>query len=100
MTRDILFEKSPYLTIGGYKVQLTLRDMSEDRLLTRLDTILKRFPAPEPAPQAPPAPPAAPPQPEGYCRLHDIHMRQWPGKDGRKGWYSHRLPNGDWCKGQ
>jgi hypothetical protein len=42
-----------HLTIGGRDVQLTLRDTDEGRLLQRLQTILERYPVPQPGPPAP-----------------------------------------------
>ena len=85
-----------YLTIGGYKAQLTLRDMDAARLLTRLEAILKRFPAPEaPTKSAAAEPPATP---EGWCRRHDLQMTQQHNTKGA--WWSHRLADGSWCKGK
>src|SRR5262245_9429009 len=40
-----------YLLIGGHKVQVTLRDTDEHRLLVRLEELLQRYPLPPP--QAP-----------------------------------------------
>ena len=37
-------------------------------------------------------------KPEGWCELHQVQMRQY-SKDGRT-WWSHRLDDGTWCKGQ
>jgi hypothetical protein len=87
-----------YVDIAGRKVQVTIRGDNEAALLKRMETFLKQFPASEPIPQA--TAPAEPPVPEGWCRLHDVPMRQWPGKDGRRSWYSHRLDDGTWCKGK
>jgi hypothetical protein len=93
-----------YLDIAGYKVQVTLRGSDEHQVLARLEALLKRFPAPPPtatpAATAASTKPAEPQVPEGWCRLHDQQMQHWPGKDGRKAWWSHRLPNGEWCKGR
>jgi hypothetical protein len=36
-----------YVMLAGRKVQLTLRDSDEQRLLARLEALLKRFPAKE-----------------------------------------------------
>jgi hypothetical protein len=91
-----------YVDIEGYRVQVTFRTLpgeDEMQLHRRMAAYLKQFPRPE-APPAAATPPAEPPAPEGYCRIHNVHMQQWPGKDGRKGWYSHRLPSGEWCKGK
>jgi hypothetical protein len=37
---------------------------------------------------------------EGWCSLHKLQMRWNEGKEGRKGWYSHRVDDGAWCKGK
>jgi hypothetical protein len=91
-----------YVDIAGYRVQVTFRTLpgeDEMQLHRRMEAYLKQFPTPA-APQAAATPPAEPSAPEGYCRLHGVHMQQWPGKDGRKAWWSHRLPTGEWCKGR
>jgi hypothetical protein len=74
--------------------QLTLRDSNEGRLLQRLAAVLKQYPAPQPAPQA-----SSQGQGQDWCAVHNVAMRWNEGKEGRKGWYSHRV--GDmWCKGK
>jgi hypothetical protein len=48
-----------------------------------------------------PAPAAGPTQgQDGWCSLHTVQMKWNEGKDGRKGWYSHKSPDGQWCKGR
>lgn len=79
-----------YVTLAGRKVQVTLRDSDEQRLLARLDALLQRFPV-----EAEPA--SEPAQPEGWCRKHDVQMTQ-NHKEGRS-WYSHKTAEG-WCKGR
>jgi hypothetical protein len=78
-----------YVTLAGRKVQVTLRDSDEQRLLARLDTLLQRFPA-EDAPQAEQA------QPEGWCSKHGVQMKLRNGEHGS--WWSHKTAQG-WCKG-
>lgn len=80
-----------YVTLAGRKVQVTLRDSDEQRLLERLETLLQRFPAEEESAgeQA---------QPEGWCRKHGVQMKLNHGKDGST-WYSHKTTDG-WCKGK
>jgi hypothetical protein len=73
-----------HLTIAGRDCQLTLRDHDETRLLVRLDAVLQRYPQP---------PAASPP-----CPLHQVPMKQTT-KDGRS-WWSHKTPEGHWCKGK
>jgi hypothetical protein len=64
-----------YVTLAGRKVQVTLRDSDEQRLLERLETLLQRFPA-ETEPEGEQA------QPEGWCRKHGVQMKLNHGKDG------------------
>src|SRR5262249_30240008 len=49
-----------HVTLAGRKVQVTLRDSDEQRLLARLEALLKRFPTEE-EPEGEQAPP------EGWC---------------------------------
>jgi hypothetical protein len=79
-----------YVTLAGRKVQVTLRDSDEQRLLARLDALLQRFPV-----EAEPASEQA--QPEGWCRKHDVQMTL-NQKEGRS-WWSHKTAEG-WCKGK
>ena len=83
-----------YLTISGHKVQVTLRDADEHRLLDRLQILLDRFPVPPPAPQA-----HTQPQGDGWCAVHQTALKLNHGKDG-KTWLSHRTAEGQWCKGR
>lgn len=82
-----------HITVAGRQVQLTLRDTDEGRLLARLEDVLQRFPVEQPASQ---------PQGQGkdWCAIHGVPMRWNEGKDGRKGWYSHRTAQGQWCRGK
>jgi hypothetical protein len=86
------------LTIGGREVQLTLRDSDEVQLLARLEEVLQRFPQPQAPTQAPRAPQAPTPEEKRYCPRHGTEM-QLNHKDGRS-WWSHRLPEGGFCKGR
>jgi hypothetical protein len=79
--------------ISGRNVQVTLRDTNEQRMLERLAAVLKAYPAPQ-ATQSP-----APSQgQEGYCGKHQVQMKL-NEKNGQR-WYSHRLPEGGYCKGR
>jgi hypothetical protein len=80
-----------YVELGGRKVQVTLRDSDEERLLSRLAALLRRFPVEEIADTSAPA--SAVPQ-EGWCTTHQTQMkrREWGG-------FSHKTADG-WCKGQ
>jgi hypothetical protein len=75
-----------YVTISGHKVQVTLRDSDEGRMLDRLQVLLDRYPALAPATDD-----------TRQCPVHQVPMRQTT-KDGRS-WYSHRTDQG-WCKGK
>jgi len=68
------------------RVQLTLRDHDEVRLLARLEAVLQRYPQPQP--------PAS--QGQGWCAVHNTAMQE-NHKEGRT-WYSHKTDQG-WCKG-
>jgi hypothetical protein len=76
------------LELSGRRVQLTLRDTDEWKLLARLAEVLERFP------QTPAQPPS---QEQGWCAIHQVPMKQTT-KNGRS-WYSHRTEQG-WCKGR
>jgi hypothetical protein len=92
------------VSIGGREVQWTLRDSDEARLAVRLEALLARYPVPQ---AATPAQPLSAAQHgalaqhkarTGYCAVHETAM-QLNTKDGRS-WYSHRLPEGGFCKGK
>ncbi len=77
-----------YVTLAGRKVQVTLRDSDEQRLLARLEALLKRFPA-EDEPKQEPA--------EGWCSMHGVQMKH---KHSEKGsWWYHKTAEG-WCHGK
>jgi hypothetical protein len=90
-----------YVMIGGHKVQVTLRDTDEHRMLERLQVLLAQYPVPQPQaqPQAPAPQAAGQPQPSAkrYCPKDGAEM-QFNQKDGRS-WWSHRTDEG-WCKGR
>ena len=80
------------VTIAGRDVQWTLRDTDEDRLATRLERLLARYPVPE-----------APPQGQAtrgqdttpQCPTHGALKRSTKGK----GWYCpQKNVDGSWCK--
>jgi len=76
-----------HTTLAGRQVQITLRDTDETRLLARLETLLQRFPMVEESKE--------PAQKEGWCYKHNVQMKLNHGKRGT--WWSHKLPNGQWC---
>jgi hypothetical protein len=77
-----------HVTLAGRKVQVTLRDSDETRLLARLEALLKRFPTEDEPEQA---------LPEGWCSKHGVQMKERKGKYGP--FYSHMTANG-WCHGK
>jgi hypothetical protein len=79
-----------HVTLAGRTVQVTLRDTDEQRLLARLEALLKRFPA-EDETEGEQA------QPEGWCSKHGVQMKLRNGEHGS--WWSHKTPQG-WCKGK
>ena len=84
-----------YVTISGHRVQVTLRDSDEQHMLERLAVLLQQYPAPQVPVQA-----SSQPQGQGqggYCLVHQTAMKE-NVKDGRR-WFSHRLPEGGFCKG-
>jgi hypothetical protein len=82
-----------YVSIAGRKVQVTLRDSDEQRLLTRLEALLDRFPVEEePEPESSPTPP------ENWCPIHQVWMKRYSNAKGS--WFSHKTPEGSWCNGK
>ena len=77
-----------YVTLAGRKVQVTLRDSNEARMLARLEQLLQRFPAEEESEQE---------HPEGWCSKHSVQMMQHHNKKGS--WWSHKTAEG-WCHGK
>ena len=85
---------------------MTLRDTDEQRMLERLQVLLDRYPAPQPAPQAPSQ--RSPQQYNAeamhkrvsdFCPVHNVKMKE-NHKENRT-WYSHYDETaGRWCKGK
>jgi hypothetical protein len=75
------------IELAGRKVQITLRDGDGQRLLARLDTLLRRFPGADSGALAPPV---------GWCAKHGVQMT--PHRNGTGAWWSDKTPEG-WCKG-
>jgi hypothetical protein len=75
-----------YVEIAGRKVQVTLRDLNEEQLLSRMEKLLARFPAEDDTQL-----------PEGWCSIHQVQMK--PQKNARGAWWSHKTEEG-WCKGR
>jgi hypothetical protein len=98
-------------TLGGVEALLTARGAMADEFKRNLEAITGLLDAPTPAPQAasqgqgslsPQQHNAAAmhKQVTDFCPVHNVAMRWNTGKDGRKGWYSHRTADGQWCKGR
>jgi hypothetical protein len=81
--------------VAGREVQLTLRDHDESALLARLEAVLAQYPLP----QTPTQPASQEPR-EAWCAVHNTALHWNAGTHGRRGWFSHRLPEGQWCKGR
>jgi hypothetical protein len=80
-----------HVDVAGRKVQITLRDMSEQRLLERLAVLLAQFPTP--ADPAPSAPQAAQPT----CRYHGT-QKMTPSRFGKHAWIcSVKLDDDSYC---
>jgi hypothetical protein len=75
-----------HVTIAGRQVQVTLRGQDEREVLARLEAVLVQYPLEAPRTQ------------EGWCAKHGVQMTWNEGKEGRKGWFSHKTDQG-WCKG-
>jgi hypothetical protein len=76
-----------YVEIAGRKVQVTLRDLNEEQLLSRMEKLLARFPAEEKQQETP----------DGWCPIHQVQMTHQ--KNARGSWWSHQTEEG-WCKGR
>jgi hypothetical protein len=84
-----------HVTIAGRQVQVTLRGVDEVEVLQRLERLLAQYPVPQPQPQAQPGPSQ---KAEGWCTSHNVPMKWNEGKQGKRGWFSHRTQHG-WCNG-
>lgn len=88
------------LMIEGHEAQVTLRDSDEERLLVRLTALLARFPqqAKEQGAFASAKAAAGQPTPEGWCLIHQTHMKH--NHNDRGSWWSHKTEDGSWCRGK
>jgi hypothetical protein len=90
-----------YVTAEGFAAQLTLRGASGGEVLTKAAvavTYLVEHGA-QPDGYRPAVATTAPPDPNApdWCAIHGVQMKRHE-KDGAF-WYSHRLPDGSWCRG-
>jgi hypothetical protein len=90
-----------HIIVEGRQVQVTLRGISEEEVLRRLEKVLRHYPnVPQHAaknPRSAPGETSGNGQP-GYCHIHHAAMLETT-KEGRS-WWSHRTPEGQWCKGR
>jgi hypothetical protein len=77
--------------LDGIETLLTVRGMTRAEFQTNVASVRGLL-------DAVPATAQASSTGEGWCSKHGLQMTQ-THKDGRS-WYSHRLPDGQWCKGK
>jgi len=88
-----------HIMLEDRQVQITLRGTDETVLLARLATLLKQYPVAQPPTQPPTQDTGSPVLDENpYCHLHKTALKKFT-KDGRT-WFSHKAPNGSWCRGK
>jgi hypothetical protein len=88
-----------HIMLEGRQIQVTLRDADETRLLARLATLLQQYPVAQP-PTEPPTQStgSAVPDQNPFCHIHKVPLKKF-SKHGRT-WYSHKKPDGSWCRGK
>src|SRR5262245_59272664 len=87
--------------LDGIEALFTVRGQTAAEFKANLAAVRGLLDQPQPA--ASPAPqggPQAASQGKSFCGIHQVAMQWNDGKNGRKGWYSHRLGDGTWCKGR
>jgi hypothetical protein len=96
-----------FIEMAGRKMQLTLRDVSEDKLIARMERLMARYPVQE----AEQASSNGTPAPKNGSRkvsemtdipcsvdgCHDMLWRHW-SEDGSQSWLSHKTRDGQWHK--
>lgn len=106
-------EAAVSITIKGYlhgqDVMITLRGTDLATVLVQVEEAAQFLKAPQPQASSPP-PELSPQQHNalaqgqkitqtGWCAVHNQAMKWNAGRDGKKGWFSHRY-DGEWCKGR
>jgi hypothetical protein len=82
--------------VDGHEALLTIRGQSPEEFQRNLASVKGLLDQPQPTPQA-----ASQGEREAkeWCRAHQTPLYLNHGKDGRT-WYSHKLPEGGFCKGK
>jgi hypothetical protein len=80
--------------LDGQEALLTARGQTAEEFRRNLQSIRGLLDPPQ-APTSPAASTAA-----GWCHVHQVQMQWNEGRNGGKGWWSHRVPDGSWCKGR
>jgi len=78
-------------TLDGVEALFTVRGATAAEFKTNLAAVRGLLGQPQA-----PAQPAS--REQGWCAIHNVSMKQTT-KDGRS-WYSHKVPDGRWCKGR
>jgi hypothetical protein len=95
---EALFSLTLKGKLDGIDTLLTVRGQSAAEFKANLAQVRGLLDQPQPAASQPPQ--SGPtPQDKGWCKSHNVQMQWNEGKDGRKGWHSHRIENG-WCHGK
>ncbi len=97
------------ITQNGWDVQFTLRDSSEDDLLTRFGKLINKLeanykvvpkgkqPNGNGSANTPVGGSELPSEDPGWCQLHNVGMKQRKNETGE--WFSHKYGDG-WCNGK
>jgi hypothetical protein len=80
--------------LGGLDILYTMRDASDAALFARLRRILPRLQTKVTASQGTDA---APSEATPRCSTHQVHLKRY--RKGDRVWWSHKLADGRWCKG-
>jgi hypothetical protein len=81
-------------TLHGHEVMVTLRGVDFASVKAQVEQASEWLRVQAPAQ----SPTQGTEQAEGWCRKHSVQMKL-NHKEGRS-WWSHRLPDGTWCKGK
>src|SRR5262249_29561366 len=89
-------------TLHGHEVMVTLRGMDFASVKTQVEQASQwlSIQAPRQPPTQPPAQGKTPPAHEDspYCHAHNAVLKRYE-RNGHV-WYSHKLTNGQWCRGE